>query len=79
MPRWWGQLTSKLRRTRTVRVHLQDGTTLSGFHRGVWAGHVVLELAKLHESVDVTVALDGLVEIPKGNILFVQTLMVVAS
>lgn len=80
MPRWWGQLVSKLRRRRMVRVHLKgDAPSMEGFYRGIWAGHYVLEVAKMHEAVDRAVPLEGLVEIPRGNVLFLQTVTVVTS
>lgn len=79
MPRWWGQLVSKLRRRRMVRVHLKsEEASLEGFYRGLWAGHYVLEVAKLHETADRSVDLGGLVEIPRENVLFLQTLVAVS-
>jgi hypothetical protein len=57
-----------------VRVHVQNGSSLEGVYRGRRGGHYVLELAKLLESAGKTVALEGWVEIPERNVVFLQVL-----
>lgn len=78
MPWWWSRLAWRFRRRRLVRLHMDvpDGTpaTIEGVRLGVWGGHYVLMLAKLLESAERTIPLDGLVEIPKSRVLFVQVL-----
>jgi hypothetical protein len=81
MPRWLGRLIAwATRRRRMVRVHFKpgigDAPSISGYLRGRWGGHYVIELAKLHESVDLAVPV-GAIEIPVANVLFLQVLTAV--
>lgn len=69
-----------MRSRRLIRVHLKDGQTLSGFQRrGQWGGHLILDLAKLHEDALNTHTLDGVVEIPRENVSFLQKLSAVEA
>jgi len=79
VPEWLGRFTAWLfRRRRMVRVHLKgDAPSISGFYRGRWGGHYVLDIAKLHESVTSTVPLEGRVSIPIANVLFLQDVLAV--
>ena len=81
MPRWWGRAWSVFRRRRMVMVHFRDAgaASVSGFYRGVWAGHYIIEAPKLHETVDKAVPLDGMLEIPRDRVLYLQTMIAVAS
>jgi hypothetical protein len=80
-PAWLGRLLAwALRRRRMVRVHLKgDAPSISGFYRGRWDGHYVLDVAKLHVSTTQTELLEGRVSIPVGNVLFVQDVVAVES
>ncbi len=62
------------RRRQLVRVHVKQGPSLEGLYIGRRGGHYVLELAKLLESPGATVPLDGWVEIPEQNVVFLQLL-----
>lgn len=76
MPRWLGRILWMLRGKRRVTMQLDahpNGVTLQGVLVGRWAGHYVLELPKLVEAVDATVALGGrFVEIPRERVIFFE-------
>lgn len=64
-----------MRRARKVRVHLKSGETVEGLMtRKVYAGHYVLHMPRVLESAERTHELDGALEIPAGNVIFVQVL-----
>ena len=76
MPRWLGRVLWALRGKRRVTMQLEsapNGVTLEGVLVGRWAGHYVLELAKLVDSPDATFAIDArFVEIPKARVIFFE-------
>mgnify|MGYP001179288166 CR=1 FL=1 len=78
MPWWMSRLGWLLRRKRLVRLHLEvtDGqpSTVEGVRLGVWGGHYVLMLPKVLEAADRTHALDGVLEVPRGRVIFCQVL-----
>jgi hypothetical protein len=78
MPWWMSRLAWRCRRKRLVRLHLevQPGTpsTVEGVRLGVWGGHYVLMLPKVLEAADRTHALEGVLEVPRGRVVFVQVL-----
>lgn len=79
---WLSRLISWLfrRPPRLVRVHMKgEEPSITGFLRGRYDGHYVLLVAKLHESIDSTIPLEGIIEIPVGNVLFMQALVAVDS
>jgi hypothetical protein len=63
-------------RKRLVRLHLADDQpSLEGVLCGHWAGHYVLKLAKILETADATVSLDGhSVRVPRERVVFVQVI-----
>lgn len=65
-----------MRQARKVRVHLVSGPTLEGLLLGrrPRAGHYELEAPRAVESEDRTLALDGMVRIPAGNVHFLQVI-----
>jgi hypothetical protein len=63
-----------LRRRKLVRIHLEKGPSLEGILVGRRGGHYLLERAKLLEQAAATVALEGWVEVPERNVVFVQIL-----
>jgi hypothetical protein len=72
-------ITSRTRRRevgrrKLVRVHVVNGPSLEGIYDGHRAGHYVLLQPKLLDAQGATVALDGSVEVPEQNVLFVQVL-----
>ena len=78
MPWWMSRLGWRFRRKRLVRVHLDvDGgrpDTVEGVRLGVWGGNLVLMLPKVLESAGRTHALEGVLEVPRGRVVFVQVL-----
>lgn len=78
MPWWLSRFAWRFRRKRLVRVHLEVAAgrpdTVEGVRLGVWGGSLVLMLPKVLEAADRTHALDGLLEIPVGRVIFVQVL-----
>lgn len=77
MPWWLSRLGWMLRRKRRVRVHSTRGGqeyTLEGVRLGCWGGSIVLMLAQQHVTDTETVSLDGVVEVPRDSVIFVQVL-----
>lgn len=73
MPRWLGRVLWSLRGKRRVTMQLEGDVTLQGVLLGRWAGHYCLELPKLVESADATIALGGrFVEIPRERVIFFE-------
>jgi hypothetical protein len=65
---------SSRRGRKLVRAHLVKGPSLEGVYAGRRGGCYVLERAKLLEAAGSTVALEGWVEIPERNVVFLQVL-----
>lgn len=64
-----------MRRARKVRLHLKSGETVEGLMtRRLVAGHYVLHAPRFLEAEDRTHSLDGLVEVHRDNVMFVQVL-----
>lgn len=62
-------------RRRRVRLHLKDGApSLDGLLVGSVDGHYLLKVARLVRAADETISLDGEVEVPRRNVLFIQRL-----
>lgn len=63
-------------RKRLVRLHLAgDRPSLEGVLAGFWAGHYVLRLAKVLESEERTLSLEGPeIRVDRGQVVFVQVL-----
>ena len=75
MPAWLMRLAWKARGKRRVRLHLRgDDPSVEGILLGRYAGHYVLLTATMLEDEDTSVPLDGTVEVPAGNVVFVQVL-----
>jgi hypothetical protein len=78
MPRWIGRLLWSLRGKRRVRLHLvKPGTpieTIEGVLMGRWSGHYVLLLPQVLVQDGTSHPLDGTIEVPAENVLFVQVL-----
>lgn len=69
---WW------LRQSRAlVRVHMKPAAgsgTVEGFLMGRWGGHYILTRARLVEAPDRSIGMDGDLEVPSENVLFIQRL-----
>lgn len=64
-----------MRRARKVRLHLKSGETVEGLMtRKFNAGHYVLFAPRFLETEDRTLPLDGVVEVHRSNVTFVQVL-----
>jgi hypothetical protein len=63
-----------LRRRKLVRLHVTNGPSLEGIYVGRRGDHYVLERPKLLELPAATVALEGSVEVPACNLVFMQVL-----
>lgn len=80
MPWWMSRFGWLFRRRQLVRLHLEvdpaEGRpdTVEGVRLGVWGGHYVLALPKVLEAQDRTVALQGVLEVPRSRVIFVQVL-----
>lgn len=79
MPQWLGRLIYMLRGKRLVRLHLadkpgQEVPSIEGIMLGRWNGHYVLLTPKLVVGKDQELALDGCVEVPAENVVFVQVI-----
>ena len=62
-------------RRRRVRLHLKDGApSLDGLLTGSVDGHYLLKVARLVRAADETISLDGEIEVPRRNVLFIQRL-----
>jgi hypothetical protein len=78
MPRWIGRLLWSMRGKRRVTLQImkpgdRDELTMEGILIGRWAGHYVLEVAKIIESPDKSVTLDArYVEVPADRVIFVE-------
>ena len=58
---------------RRVRLHLKDGSpSIEGVLFGTVDGHYLLKAARLLKSADETISLQGDVEVPRQNVLFLQ-------
>ena len=75
MPRWVARIVWAMRGKRRVRLHL-DGTdaSIDGVLLGCWGGHYVLTLPRVVEAEDRSVPLEGMVEVPRERVLFVQVI-----
>lgn len=79
---WWRRFTrwALRRQPRLVRIHMHgDDPSITGFLLGRWGGHYVLAIAKLHETVETAVPLDGEISVPVANVYIVQRLVGVDS
>lgn len=75
MPNWLLRLIWRVRRRRLVRLHLLDVEhSLSGVLLGVVGGHYLLAKPKLLETDERTIPLDGIIEVPRERVLYVQVL-----
>ncbi len=79
MPRWLGRVFYAFRGKRSVRLHLVDrpgvpAPTLEGVLVGRFAGHYVLLVPKLVQSGGAPIELEGVVEVPTEQVLFLQVL-----
>ena len=75
VPLWMLRLVWTIRGRKLARLHIRDADpSLEGILVGVTAGHYVLLNPKLVEAEDRTHALQGHIEVPVGNVLFVQVL-----
>jgi hypothetical protein len=75
MPAWILRLVWKLRGKRHVRIHLlEPRPTFEGILLGVWQGRYVLMKASVLEAEDRTHGIDGVAEIPREHVVFVQRL-----
>lgn len=66
-----------MRRRRHVRLHLKAANeSLEGIQVGrrPIAGHYLLMVPKVLEAADQTVTLDGTLEVPADNVLYIQVL-----
>ena len=62
-------------RKRRVRLHLKNNApSIDGIHVGTVDGPYVLKVARLVEVAEQTISLDGDVEVPRSNVLFLQRL-----
>ena len=62
-------------RKRRVRLHLKDNSpSLDGILVGFVDGHYLLKVARLVKSAEETISLEGDIEVPKRNVLFLQRL-----
>lgn len=70
------RLVLALRRKRRVRIHMHrpEAPSVEGILAGRWGGHYVVLAAKVLEAEDRSIALDGHLEIPRENVLFVQVI-----
>lgn len=60
---------------RRVRLHLKDGApSIDGILVGNVDGHYILKVARVVKTADETISLDGDVEVPRRNVLFLQRL-----
>lgn len=73
MPRWVARVVWAMRGKRRVRLHLEE-RSIDGVLLGCWSGHYVLQLPRLVEAEERSVALDGMVEVPRERVVFVQVL-----
>lgn len=78
-PRWMARVFWACRRKSRVLIHLEvpPGTpveTLEGILLGRWGGHYVLLAPKVVHSPTQTMSLEGVVEVPKERVIFVQRL-----
>lgn len=76
MPAWLLRLVWKVRGKRRVRLHpIEEGKpTIEGVRIGHWKGTHVLIGARLLLSTEMTVPLEGVVEVMDDRVLFVQVL-----
>lgn len=79
IPRWVGRVIWAFRGKRRVRLHLfdpQNGTapSVEGILQGRWSGHYVLLAPSLIEEVGANAPVDGHLEVPAANVMFVQVL-----
>jgi hypothetical protein len=62
-------------RKRRVRLHFKDGSpSLDGILTGSVDGHFILKTAVLLNGSENAITLDGDVEVPRRNVLFLQRL-----
>jgi len=62
-------------RKRRVRLHLKDNApSIDGILTGSVDGHYLLKVARLVQGANETITLDGDVEVPRKNVLFLQRL-----
>jgi hypothetical protein len=60
---------------RRVRLHLKDNSpSLDGILVGSVDGHYVLKVARLVKAAEETISIQGDVEVPRRNVLFLQRL-----
>ena len=58
---------------RRVRLHLKDGSpSIEGILFGTVDGHYLLKAARLLKGPEETLSLQGDVEVPRQNVLFLQ-------
>ncbi len=79
MPRWLARIVWCFRGKRLVRLHLADrpqveSPSIEGILVGRWTGHYILLQPKLLRTEEATLALEGTVEVPAENVVFVQVL-----
>lgn len=64
---------------RRVRVHLKDNApSIDGLLVGCVDGHYLLKVARVVKNAEETISLNGDVEVPRANVLFLQRLGVSA-
>jgi hypothetical protein len=65
-----------IRRRRLVRLHLEgEQPSVEGVLTGFWAGHYVLQLARVFETADASHSLEGpSVRVPRERVVLVQEL-----
>lgn len=75
MPNWLLRLAWRARRKRLVRLHMIDVEhSVGGILLGFVGGHYVLAKPKIHETEERTIPLDGLLEVPRERVLYVQVI-----
>lgn len=77
MPRWVARVVWAMRGKRRVRLHFLPDVaeqSIDGVLLGCWGGHYVLQLPRLVEAEDRSVPLEGMVEVARERVLFVQVL-----
>jgi hypothetical protein len=73
MPDWLLKLIWRFRRRGVVRLHLENADhSYDGVLLGVAGGHYVLAKPKMIAGPERTIALDGLLEVPRERVLCVQ-------
>ncbi len=76
MPSWFMRVAWKCRGKRRVRLQMLDGGkhTVEGIRLGRWSGSYILMQAVMLVEEGRTVSLDGVIEVPVGNVYLVQVL-----